>query len=117
MYKCKYCDKFETENRFELAGHSKGCKVKLGIIKVEKPEDFTSADVADALLKRIVNIIEEYEVLKEKVKELGPKCKELEKEVGRLKGEVDRLLKIHNEQATRRQLTDVGTLKRLAGAW
>lgn len=86
----------------------------------EKPETvqpLTVANVADALLERVVEAVTNYDAILNEVKELRPlkgQVTQLEVELKKISGEKDRLLKIHNDQAKRGVLTDTKTLMKLA---
>lgn len=83
-----------------------------------KQEPVTAEEIADALLRKVVVWATEKEAYIEMLKgtkELRNKCTRLEDEKISLRDERDRLLKLHNIQAQRGQLTSVDELKRLAG--
>jgi len=77
----------------------------------------TPESVADALLARVVDALKNHERLLAEVEELKgyrARCLELEKQLKAETEEKERILRIHNNQVRRRELTDVETLIRLA---
>lgn len=93
---------------------------QLGVAELEpKPtQPLTVANIADALLERVVEALTSYETVLDEVKELRPlkgQVIQLEADLRKACGEKDRLLKIHNDQAKRGEFSNTETLKRLAG--
>jgi len=84
---------------------------------IEETTPITPADIADALLSRVVNYLHDYDSLLEDRAHLKEKTKEvsrLKNELGQVNAEKDRLLKIHNDQVKRHALTSVEDLVSLA---
>lgn len=120
-YKCKLCD-FTTENRFDLPTHYRwkhpGTKVKVET-KVKPPELVTPDQIADALLRKVINWAtekEKYVKQLEGMRELKKRVTTLEEQLKEVRGEKDRLLKIHNEQVQKGQYTSTEELRKLAGS-
>ena len=85
--------------------------------KGEVPAGLTSADIADALLKRVVEALNRYDnLLKEvtELKEYKSRAIEAEKALEKEKTEKERILKLHNEQVKSRMMTSADDLVRLA---
>lgn len=74
----------------------------------------TSEEIADALLARCVEITTSADRLQGEILGWQRRCLDLEAEVAKAKAETERILKIHNEQVRRRNITDTAELKRLA---
>lgn len=77
----------------------------------------TAADIADALLKRVVEVLHDYDNLlqqKLELKQWKSRALEAERDLEKLKTEKESILKIHNEQVKARQLTSSDELLRLA---
>jgi len=87
-------------------------------VDVETPkEPLKPEDIADALLKRVVETLTKYDDLVSEVSELRGYKKEffkVESQLKEAKEETERILKIHNAQVKSRELTDAETLKKLA---
>lgn len=80
-------------------------------------ESLKPEDIADALLKRVVEALTKHDDLVSEVNELRGYKKEffkVEQELKEAKEEIDRILKIHNDQVKSRELTDAETLRKLA---
>ena len=83
----------------------------------EDTTPITPTDIADALLSRVVNYLHDYDSLLEdraNLKEATKAVSRLTNELREVKGDKDRLLKIHNEQAGRHAVTSVKELEMLA---
>lgn len=81
------------------------------------PKELSAADVADALLKRVVEALSSYDnMLERSLESKGWKSRALEAEklLEVAKTENARILKIHNDQVRTRQFTSAGELVRLA---
>ncbi|MBA7589231.1 hypothetical protein ES708_31312 [subsurface metagenome] len=82
------------------------------------PVRLTTADIADALLKRVVEALNNYNNLLEEVTDLKgweSRALEAEKNWAREKRERERILKIHNDQVKSGRLTSTKDLVKLAG--
>lgn len=126
-YKCKQCD-FVTGNRHELATHYRfkhpktsvvdtSASVVKGKVKVGEEREFSVSEIADALLKRVVSALSEFDNLQREVIELKSyreKCEELELGLSKALKETERVLKLHNDQIKSREFTSSEELKRLA---
>ncbi|MBA7588540.1 hypothetical protein ES708_30599 [subsurface metagenome] len=87
-------------------------------VEVKVPVRLTTADIADALLKRVVEVIENHDNLLEEVKALEgweSRALEAEKNWAREKRERERILKLHNDQVKEGTLTSTKDLVKLAG--
>jgi hypothetical protein len=121
MYSCKLCN-FTTQNRFSLAVHYRyehpGTKVRVET-KVKPSELVTPEQVADALLRKVVNWCTEKEVYVEQLKalkELRNRVPRLEEELRSVRDERDRLLRMHNVSVmSRKPFVSTEELKKLAG--
>lgn len=122
VYKCPKagCD-FESPTHQGLAGHIAGHK-KRGELPKGKVHAYpevkeavpTSYEIADDLLSRVVDAITASDLKDAQVKEAKKLMVNLEQEVRNLKAENARILKIHNEQVKRKELTSSDELIRLA---
>ncbi len=122
-YTCKICGQTMTGDRFICARHMKlkhpGAKVKVET-KVKPPETTTPEQIAEALLRKVINWATEKETYTERLshlKEVQSENAQLKEELRRCREEKERLLKIHNEQAQGRiRFTTTEELRRLAGS-
>ncbi len=136
LFKCPLSTCSFTSNRYGIAGHIWGHKSKgeiprdkkIHAIRVSdssKPppppppipistEEVTSIAVAEALLEKVVDAITRIESVKEQLKVARARIITLEADVTRAEEERDRILKIHNEQIKRGELTTPDELIRLA---
>ena len=83
----------------------------------EPPPDIVPADIADALLSRVVKYLHDYDSLLEdraKLKEMAREASRLGNELKQVKIEKERLLKIHNDQVRRQSITSVAELQEIA---
>uniref|UniRef100_A0A6H1Z7I6 Uncharacterized protein n=1 Tax=viral metagenome TaxID=1070528 RepID=A0A6H1Z7I6_9ZZZZ len=83
----------------------------------EPPPDIVPADIADALLSRVVKYLHDYDSLLEdraKLKEMAREVSRLGNELKQVKIEKERLLKIHNDQVKRQSITSVAELQEIA---
>jgi len=87
-------------------------------VEVKVPVRLTTADIADALLKRVVEALRNHENLLEEVTDLKgweSRALEAEKNWAREKRERERILKLHNDQVKEGALTSTKDLVKLAG--
>ena len=85
--------------------------------KVEPIPPATSEDIADALLKRVVETLSNYGTLLDKVKELREyktRTHKLEEALKKEREEKARIIRIHNSQVKERKLVSTEELLRLA---
>ena len=83
----------------------------------EPASDIVPADIADALLSRVVKYLHDYDSLLEdraKLKEMAREVSRLGNELKQVKIEKERLLKIHNDQVKRQSITSVAELQEIA---
>ena len=87
---------------------------KSSVPLVPAPTEITSASVADALLQQVVDAINSREASREQLKVAKARIVSLEADVARATDEKLRILKIHNEQARRNEISSPEELVRLA---
>ena len=104
---CPICGKIVEGPTGSMARHvrweHKGVKVKVET-RVKSPSLVTADDIADALLRKVMNWLSEKETYSEqisRVKELRNTNVRLTEELRCIREERDRLLKIHNEHIVR----------------
>ena len=86
-------------------------------VEVKVPVRLTTADIADALLKRVVEALNKHDNLLKEVTDLEgwkERALEAEKNWSRERRERERILKIHNEQVKSGRLTSTKDLIKLA---
>ncbi len=116
---CPICGKMITDTRKgSMARHMRwkhgGSRItgtsSIQTTKYKQPPTVTADDIADALLRKVMNWLSEKEDYTSQIKdfrELKSKCTRLEQENHSLRDERDRLLKIHNEHSIRNK--DIST--------
>lgn len=86
-------------------------------VAVKVPVRLTAADIADALLKRVVEALNDHDYLLKEVTDLKgwqSRALEAERSLARERGERERILKLHNEQVKSGKLTSAKELIELA---
>jgi len=81
------------------------------------PVRLTTADIADALLKRVVEALNDHDNLLAEVTDLKgwqSRALEAEKSLARERGEKERILKLHNDQVKSGRLTSAKDLIKMA---
>ena len=100
----------------------KGIRIEVTVSKEPEPipttppvhEEVTSTSIADALLQQVVDAINSREANREQLKVAKARIVSLEADVARQTDEKLRILKIHNEQAKRNEISTPEELVRLA---
>ena len=86
-------------------------------VEVKVPVRLTTADIADALLKRVVEALNDHDYLLKEVTDLKDwksRALEAERSLARERGERERILKLHNDQVKSGRFTSTKDLIRLA---
>ena len=103
-------------NRFRKGKKTEKRKAPVAV-EVKVPVRLTAADIADALLNRVVEALNNYDNLLEEVTELKgwkERALEAEKSLAYERTEKGRILKLHNDQVKAGRLTSVKELVSLA---